>query len=64
MVILKITEEEANIMRNVLERYVHHLHVEIEHTNKWEFRNAMKQREQFLNEIIGRLTKKIHEESS
>jgi hypothetical protein len=63
MVSLKMTKDEANFMQNALERYVHHLHVEITHTNKWEFRNAMKQREQFLNEIIERLKKKILEDS-
>jgi hypothetical protein len=63
MVSLKMTKDEANIMQNALERYVHHLRVEITHTNRWEFRNAMKQREQFLDDIIDRLKKKIIEDS-
>ena len=33
MVSLKMTKDEANIMQNALERYVHHLRVEITHTN-------------------------------
>ncbi|OPX99363.1 MAG: hypothetical protein A4E62_01657 [Syntrophorhabdus sp. PtaU1.Bin002] len=55
MISFEMTKDEANIVQNVIERYLYHLQVEIMHTDKREFREALKQREQFLKGIIERL---------
>jgi hypothetical protein len=63
MITFDMTQDEANIVQNVIERYLYHLQVEIMHTDKREFRDALKQREKFLKEIIDRLKTKILAES-
>jgi hypothetical protein len=59
MICLDMTKDEANIVESVMERYLYHLQVEIIHTDKREFREALKQRENFLKDIIDRLKTKI-----
>jgi hypothetical protein len=59
MISLEMTKDEACVVQSVIERYLYHLQVEIIHTDKREFRDALKQREQFLKEIIDRLKSKI-----
>ncbi len=63
MINFEMTKDEANIVQNVIERYLYHLQVEIIHTDKREFRDALKKREAFLKEIIDRLKTKIMEAS-
>jgi len=63
MITFEMSKDEANIVQNVIERYLYHLQVEIMHTDKREFRDALKQREKFLKEIIDRLKTKILAES-
>jgi len=63
MINFEMTKDEANIVQNVIERYLYHLQVEIIHTDKSEFRDALKTREAFLKEIIDRLKTKIMEAS-
>jgi len=63
MIIFEMTKDEANIVQNVIERYLYHLQVEIMHTDKREFRDALKQREKFLKDIIDRMKTKILAES-
>ena len=63
MITFEMSKDEANIVQNVIERYLYHLQVEIMHTDKREFRDALKQREIFLKEIIDRLKTKILSES-
>jgi hypothetical protein len=58
-----MTKDEANVVQNVIERYLYHLQVEIMHTDKREFREALKQREKFLKDIIDRMKTKILAES-
>jgi len=62
MISFEMTKDEANIVQNVIERYLYHLQVEIMHTDKREFREALKQREQFLKGIIERLKTDILKE--
>jgi len=64
MIQLEMTENEARIILNVIERYLYHLQVEIIHTDKREFRNALKERETFLKEIILRLKQLLPERPS
>jgi len=55
MVKLELADEEAKILRNVLENYHTHLRIEIVGTHRREFREALKEREKRLSEIIRRL---------
>ncbi len=57
MVTVELTEDEAKVLQNVLENYHSHLDVEIHRTYKREFRDALKEREKFLANIIQRLRK-------
>jgi hypothetical protein len=59
MISFEMTKDEACIVQNVIERYLYHLQVEIMHTDKREFRDALKEREKFLKEIIDRLKTNI-----
>jgi hypothetical protein len=63
MISFTMSKEEANIVQNVIERYLYHLQVEIMHTDKREFRDALKEREKFLKDIIDRLKTKILEDT-
>lgn len=64
MITFDMTKDEANIVQNVIERYLYHLQVEIMHTDKRDFRDALKHREKFLKDIIDRLKTKIIAEST
>lgn len=57
-----MNKEEANILVSVIERYLYHLQVEIIHTNKREFRDALKKRENFLKNVIDRFKTQILED--
>ena len=59
MISFEMTKDEASIVESVIERYLYHLQVEIAHTDKKEFREALKEREKFLNKMIDRLKTKI-----
>jgi len=61
MITFEMTKDEANMVQNVIERYLYHLQVEIMHTDKRDFRDALKQREKFLKDIIDRMKTKIAE---
>jgi uncharacterized Zn finger protein len=63
MISLEMDKDEASTVQNVMEHYLSHLRVEIIHTDKREFREALKQREKFMKEIIDRLKTKILEAS-
>lgn len=54
-----MNKEEAKILVSVIERYLYHLQVEIIHTDKREFRDALKKTDNFLKEIIDRFKTKI-----
>jgi hypothetical protein len=55
MIKLELTDDEAKILRNVIENYTSHLEVEIHRTEKREFREALEAREKFLHSMVGRL---------
>ena len=63
MISFEWNKDEANTILNVIERYLDHLQVEIVHTDKREFREALKQRDRFLREIVDRLNTRILEAS-
>lgn len=60
MINIELSREEANILITVIERYLYHLQVEIIHTEKREFREALKKRENFLKDIINRFKAKVN----
>ena len=56
MIDLKLTNEEAADLKEILASYVSDLRMEIADTDKYEFREGLKQRKKFLNDLIGRLS--------
>ena len=59
MVNLEMSDEEAKLLSNVLERYDSHLEVEIVRTHMREFRDALKERQKILKTLIERLKKLV-----
>jgi len=59
MISFEMNKEEADILLSVIERYLYHLQVEIIHTDKREFRDALKKRENFLKDMIDKFKTKI-----
>ena len=56
---LEMNDEEANVLRSVIDNYTAHLEVEIHRTEKREFREALKRREKVLHDLIRRLSKSV-----
>jgi hypothetical protein len=52
-----MNDEEAKVLRSVIDNYTAHLEVEIHRTEKREFREALKRREKVLHDLIERLNK-------
>jgi hypothetical protein len=52
---LEMNEEETKLLLNVLERYHSHLEVEVKRTDRREFRDALKERENRLTALIGKV---------
>ena len=59
MVNFELNDEEGKLLLNVLENYRLHLEVEINRTHRREFRQALKDREKSLEEVIERLRKLV-----
>lgn len=57
MITIELTDDEAKVLRNVLENYLTHLRIEIVGTYRKEFRDALKEREKTLLDLVGRLEK-------
>ena len=55
MVSLEMNDEEVKVLSSVLENYHLHLEVEINHTDRREFREALVKREKALKAVIERL---------
>ncbi|HEY3275221.1 MAG TPA: hypothetical protein VGJ94_01265 [Syntrophorhabdaceae bacterium] len=55
MINLELNEGEAKVLLSVLENYHLHLDVEISHTDRREFREALAKREKSLEAVIERL---------
>jgi len=53
---LSISEEDARILRDVLNEYVSDLRIEIADTDQMDFREKLKQREQVLKRCIDGLS--------
>jgi hypothetical protein len=59
MVSLEMTEEEAKLLLDVLERYHSHLEVEIRRTDHRAFKDALKEREKSLVAVIEKVRKLV-----
>ena len=59
MVSLEMSDDEAKLLNNVLERYDSHLEVEIVSTHRREFKDALKERQKILKTLIERLKKLV-----
>ena len=55
MVELKLTDDEAKTLLNLIENYMPELEVEIHRTEEHEFREALEKKEKFLREMVRRL---------
>ena len=56
MIDIKLTNEEARELTEVLTSYVSELRMEIADTEKYEFREKLKNKEKFLVELIDKLS--------
>ena len=52
---LKLTNEEAEGLKEVLTSYVSDLRMEIADTDQYDFREGLKNKKKFLNDLIDRL---------
>jgi hypothetical protein len=55
MVRLELTPEQAGVLREVLESLVSEMRMEIVSTEQMDFREALKERKEFLNQLIRQL---------
>jgi len=55
MVELKLTDDEAKTLLNLIENYMPELEVEIHRTEEHEFREALEKKEKFLKDMVRRL---------
>lgn len=56
MIDLKLTNEEAEELKDVLTSYVSDLRMEIADTDSYEFRETLKKKKNFLNDLISKLS--------
>ena len=59
MVQLEMNDEEAKVLRSVIDNYTAHLEVEIHRTERRDFREALERREKVLHDLIRRLSKSV-----
>ena len=52
---LDLTQEDAAILRDVIRSYLNELHDEIMHTENYEFREGLQERQRRLVAILDRL---------
>jgi hypothetical protein len=55
MVNLRMDDEEAMVLRRVLDSYISDLRMEVSNTSLMEFRERLKHEEFILKELLGRL---------
>jgi len=55
MVELKLTDDEAKTLLNLIENYMPELEVEIHRTEEHEFREALEKKEKLLEDMVRRL---------
>ncbi len=52
---LDLTQEDVAILRDVIRSYLSELHDEIVHTENYEFREGLQERQRRLQELLERL---------
>lgn len=57
MVLLNFSEEELKMFKEILENYLSDLRMEIADTDQMDFRESLKKKENFLNELLSLLNK-------
>lgn len=55
MVTIELTQEEAELMRNMAENCLEDLRQEIRHTDKRDYRELLKAQEELLKKLLGHL---------
>lgn len=55
---IQLADEEAEILKSVLEEYVSELRMEVSNTDSMDFREALKRKEEVLKRLVGQLTVK------
>lgn len=55
MIVLEMTDEQADVLETLLRRELSDLKVEIHRTDDWEFREALKAKQACLAECLKRL---------
>jgi hypothetical protein len=54
---IELTDQEAELLRDVLEEYVSDLRMEVASTESMDFREALKEKERILKELVERLSR-------
>ena len=52
---IQLADEEAEILKSVLEEYVSDLRMEVANTDSMDFREDLKRKEEFLKRLVGQL---------
>jgi len=52
---IQLADEEAEVLRSVLEEYISELRMEVANTDSMDFRDALKHKEQILKRVAERL---------
>ena len=53
---IQLADEEAEILKSVLEEYISELRMEVSNTDSMDFREALKHKEGILKRLVGQLT--------
>jgi hypothetical protein len=53
---IQLADEEAEVLRSVLEEYISELRMEVSNTDNMDFREALKRKEEILKRLAGQLT--------
>jgi hypothetical protein len=52
---IQIADDEAEVLRSVLEEYISELRMEVSNTDSMDFREELKRKEEILKGLAGRL---------
>ena len=55
---IQLADEEAEVLRSVLEEYISELRMEVSNTDSMDFREVLKRKEEILKRVAGELTAK------
>lgn len=59
MIQIELTTEKAEMLREILSTYLSDLRMEIADTENMSFRESLKKKEEFLNELLQHLEKGV-----